>query len=313
MDHERSTRVESYLFAREVDAHGSLTDQVCGHLVLVAGNAGDDDVADGQALLETPAFHVGNVVLLLLQAATTAEVLHAGHVDGVDLCTIVGEESRKRTADDLAAVDDSDATAEETLAVVQERVVDSQVLEDLDAGQRSAGQNRLLQVVGRVEEADVLVHVADQLWRQAFDVLVHADGPLQGAVTILVEDGVVDDHTVDGIVGVGVAQLVLEFLAFHLTQSEVEAVIPACLAGPFGVHAGSRIFVRQEAMEVRFAVKSCQSRLDLCRQRFGDRRGQDDFTRAGRCWVGSGHGFGTGERTIRMRKRKEGPNSDKKC
>lgn len=288
----------SYLFAREVDAHGALTDQVRGNLVLVAGNTGDDNIADGQALLETPAFHVGHVVLLLLQSAATAEVLHAGHIDGVDLCAVVGEKSRKRTTDDFAAVDHCNATAEQTLAVVQESVVNTEVLEDLDASQGSAGQDRLLQVVGRVEEADVLVHVADQLWRQAFDVLVHADGPLQSAVTFRVEDGVVDDNAVNSIVGVGVAQLILEVLTFHFTQSEVEAVIPARLAGPFGVHAGSRVFVREEAMKMRFAVESCKSRLDLCRQRFGDRRGQDDFTRAGRCWVGSGHFVGTRERTI---------------
>lgn len=129
-----------------------------------------------------------------------------------------------------------------------------------------------------IKETDVLVHVADQLWRETFDVLVHADCPLEGAVTLGVEDGVVDDHSVDGIVGVGVSELILEVFALDLTDGEVETVLPACLAGPLGVHAGSRIFVGQEAMEMGFPVESCKAGLDFLRQHFRDRRSQDNFT-----------------------------------
>lgn len=249
-----------------------------GHLVRIAGDAGDDHVADGQALLETPALEVFHLVLLFLQTAAAAELLHASDVDGVNLGAIVGKEGSEGPSDDLTAVDDCDATAEEALAVVQEGVVDAQVLEDLDAGEGSAGQNALLRVVRRVEEADVLVHVADELWRQALDVLVHADRPLQGAVALRVEDRVVDDDAVDGVVGVGVTQLVLEVFPFHLAEGEVESIVAAGLARPFRVHARRRVFVGQEAVQVRFSVEGCQTALHLGRKRFGDRCGQDDFT-----------------------------------
>lgn len=173
-----------YFFAREVDADSTLSDQVRGHLVLVTRDARDNDVADGQTLLKTPAFQILNVVLLLLEAASTAETLHTGDIDGEDLGTIVCKKSCKWTANDLAAVDDSDAASEQTLAVVQEGVVDTEMFQNLDASQRCAGKDRLLEVVGRVEETDVLVHVANQLWRETLDILVHADGPLESAVAL---------------------------------------------------------------------------------------------------------------------------------
>jgi hypothetical protein len=244
----------SYLLAREVDANSTLSDQVRRHLVIVARNTGDDNIADRKTLLQTPTFHVGHVMLLLLEATSTAEVLHTGDIDRVDFSAVVGKKRCERTTDDLAAVDDSDTTSEETLAVVQEGVVHAKVFQDLDASQRRARQDGLLQVVGRIEETDVLVHVADQLWRETLDILVHADGPLEGAIALGIENGVVNDHSVDGIVGVGVSEFVLEVFAFNFTQGEVETVVSACLAGPLCVHACSRVLVRQKAMKVRFAV-----------------------------------------------------------
>ena len=215
------------------------------HLVAISGNARNDHITDGQTLFEAPTFQVCHVVLLLLQATSTAEALHASDIDGVDLGTVVGEKSSERTTNNLAAVDDSNATSEKTLAVVQESVVHAEVLQDLDTGQGCAGQNGLLQVVGRIKETDVLVHVADQLGRETLDILVHADGPLEGTVALGVEDGVVDDHSVDGIVRVGVPELVLEVFTLNLTESEVETVVPACLAGPLGVRAAGSLLARK--------------------------------------------------------------------
>jgi len=255
----------SHLLAREVDANGTFSDQMCRHLVLVPRNTRNDHITDRQTLLKTPSFHVRHIVLLLLQATSAAEVLHTSDIDRIDLSTVVGKKSSKRTTDNFTAVDDSDATSEKTLAVVQEGVVHAEVFQDLDASQRCARQDGLLQIVGRIEETDVLVHVADQLWRETFDVLVHADGPLKGAVALGVEDRVVDDYTIDGIVRVGVPELVLEFFALNLADREVETVLPAGLAGPLGVHASSRVFVGQEAMKVRFPVESSKTSLYLLR------------------------------------------------
>lgn len=267
-----------YLLAGKVDADSAFPDQVRRHLVAISRNTRNDHITDRQTLLETPSFQVRHIVFLLLQATSTAEALHTSDIDRVDLSTVVGKKSSKRTTNDLAAVDDSDATSEKTLAVVQEGVVHTEVFQDFDASQRCAGQDRLLQVVGRIKETDVLVHVADQLWRETFDILVHADGPLEGTIALGVEDGVVDDHSIDGIVGVGVPELVLEVLALDLTDGEVETVLPARLAGPLGVHTGSRILVGEEAMEVRLSVQGCEAVLNLLRQLFGNRRSQDDFT-----------------------------------
>lgn len=269
----------SHLLARKVDAHSPLPDQVRRHLVLVARHAGDDHVADGQALLQIPSLEIPDLVLLLLQPAAATELLHAGHVNRVNLCAIIRQQRRKRPSHNLAAVDDRDPAPEKPLAVVQERVVNPQMLEDFNASQRRAGQDRLLQVVRRVEEADVLVQVADELGAQALDVLVHAQRPLQRAVALRVEDRVVDDDAVDGVVDVGFAELVFQRLAVDFAQREVEAVFAAGLARPFGVHSRGRVGVGQEAVQVWFAVEFEEVLLDFGAEGFGDRGGQDDFAR----------------------------------
>lgn len=92
---------------------------------------------------------------------------------------------------------------EQPVPVGKNRVVDVQVLEDLDVGQRRAGQDALLELGLRVQEADVLVHVEDVAVAEAFDVFVHIDDLLQVLVLAVVEDGVVDYYAVDVGVGVG--------------------------------------------------------------------------------------------------------------
>lgn len=131
-------------------------------------------------------------MLLVAQTLASAESLHAGHVDRVDLSTIVCQQSSQGSSDDLTSVNDGNPSSPKSLSIIQDGVVDVQVFEDLDHSQRSAWQDGLLGVVGRIEEADVLVHVVDELGGETLDVLVHVDDILDGAVAGGVEDGVVD-------------------------------------------------------------------------------------------------------------------------
>lgn len=182
----------------------------------VSWNTANDHVADGQTLLDRPAFQIARLVLDLLQPRASAKHLNAGDIDAVDFCTIVGEQSGEWTAYDLAPVDHSNALAEQPFAVVEEVVVDLQVLQDLHNSEWGAWQNRFPGVVGRVQEADVLVHVANELGRQAFNVFVHADSPLEGLIPPGVEDRIVDNHTIDFRICVCLTDLVLQVLAFNL-------------------------------------------------------------------------------------------------
>lgn len=77
--------------------------------------------------------------------------------------------------------------------------------------------------MGRIEEADVLVHVVDEFGRKALDVLVHVDDILDGAVAGGVEDGVVDQDAVDAVVGVCVADGFFELFTLDFAQSECKA------------------------------------------------------------------------------------------
>lgn len=209
----------------EVDAHGTLTDEIRADLVLLGGDAADDDIADGENLLEAPTLLVGDLVARLLDTLATGEELNAGDVDGVDGGAVVGEQRGQRAAVDLGTVDDGDGLAEEAVARGEDGVVDLQVLEDLDDGEGRAGQDGLAQVLGRVEEADVVVHVVDVLVAEALDVLGQGDGLLDVLVVrgVAGEDGVVDDDAVDLVILVGLLDLLLELLHVDATQIKVEA------------------------------------------------------------------------------------------
>lgn len=140
----------THLLAGEVDAHGTVPDQIDRDLVLVARHTADDNITDGEAGLEGPSLLVLDGMLLLPQARSTAESLHARHVDRVDLGAVVGQQGSQGSADNLGAVDDGDPAAVQPLAILENGVVDLQVLEDLDNGQRGAGQDGLLVVGGGV-------------------------------------------------------------------------------------------------------------------------------------------------------------------
>lgn len=222
--------VSVYLLSGEIDANSAISDLVGRYLELVARHTTDDYVADCQAIIQRPALFLGNLVLLLAQSMSTAELLHTGDIYRVYLCSVIREQRCERSTHDLGAVDHGYPASEQPLSIIQESVVDLQVFEDLDAGQRSARQNRLLLVVRRVEEADVLIHVVDEVRAQTLDILVHGDNASQRDIARRVEDGVVDEDAVDGIVGVRMADLVFQRFGFDLAQSEVEATAQSCLS-----------------------------------------------------------------------------------
>lgn len=113
--------------------------------------------------------------------------------------------------------------SEETVSVRKDGVVDVEVLEDLDVGQRCAGQDGLLALGLAVQEADVLVHVEDVAVAQALDVFGYVDDLLQVLVLAGAEDRVVDDYAVDVVVGVGVQDGLFDVVAGDLTHGVLEA------------------------------------------------------------------------------------------
>lgn len=256
------SRAVEVAVAREVDAHGAVADQVGGDLEAVGGDAADDNVAEGQHILEAPVFLVEDLVAGLADAAAAGEELDAADVDAVDGSTVVGEQGGQGPAVDLAAVDDGDGLAEEAVAVGEDGVVDLQVLERLDDGERGAGQDGFLEVSGRVEEAHVVIHVKEVGVAEALDILGQGDRLLDVSVLLLVAgpDGVVYDDAVDAIVLVGGYDGLLEVLLVYLAEIKVEAILFTCLLRPLCILRGSRVIVRQEGSQ---GWLSSALRLDL--------------------------------------------------
>lgn len=107
----------------------------------------------------------------LADALAAGEELDAGDVDAVDGGAVVGEQGGQRAAIDFAAVDHGDGLAEKAVAVGEDGVVDLQVLQGLNDGEGSAGEDGLLAVGGCVQEALVVVHVEQVGVAETLDVL----------------------------------------------------------------------------------------------------------------------------------------------
>lgn len=190
------------LCTREVDTHSAVPDCIKRDLEVLARDAADDDVALPQGVFHRPPLDVLDKVRSPLDALAAREALHGVDVDAVHAGAVVCEQSGEGAADNFRTIHDGDGAAEQAVAVCEVRVVDGQVVEDLDDGERRAGQDGLLRVGGRVEEARVLVEVEDVRVPEPLDVLGRCDDVLQVLVLPRVEDGVVDDDAVDGGVSV---------------------------------------------------------------------------------------------------------------
>jgi hypothetical protein len=164
-------------------------------------------------------------VSAVLQTLATGELLHTGDINTVHASTVIGKQRGQWTTNDLRAVHHTDRVTEQTVAVGKDSVVDVEVLEDLDVGQRGARQNALLALGLRVQEADILVHVEDVTMAETLDILANIDDLLQVLVLTVVEDRVVDDDAVDVRVAVGGDDGLFDVVAGDLAEGVLEASI----------------------------------------------------------------------------------------
>lgn len=129
---------------REVNASSALAHKLQRYFVLVAGHTANHNVAERETVLEGPAGLLDDLVAALTQASTTREFLHVVDIDAVDMGAVIGQQRGEGSADDFASVYDGDGAAVESVSVRQNGIVYPEVLEDLDNGERGAGQDALL-------------------------------------------------------------------------------------------------------------------------------------------------------------------------
>lgn len=193
----------TYLFAGEVDAHSTLPQQARIKLVGIAWHTGDDGITQWHGILDRPTLHILDLVSALLEPFAAGELLHARDINTVHTRAVIRQQGGQRSSHDLGSIHHADGVSVQPVPIRQDDVVDMQVLENLHDREGRARQDRLLFLTVRVEEADVLVHVEDIAVTQTLDVLGDVHDLLQVLVLSVVEDGVVDDNAVDGVVGVG--------------------------------------------------------------------------------------------------------------
>ena len=166
-----------------------------------------------------------NLMAWLANSAAASEELDTRDVHTVHSCAIIGQQSCQGAAVDLAAIDDGDGLAKKTVAVLKDRVIDLQMLQGFDNGQRCAGENGLLCVVRRIKKANVVVHVEEMGVAEALYVFVQGDSLLDVAVLLLVvpPDRVVHKDAVHIIIIVGSYNGLFEVLLIDLAEVKVEA------------------------------------------------------------------------------------------
>mmetsp|Transcript_16160 Transcript_16160/g.44768 ORF Transcript_16160/g.44768 Transcript_16160/m.44768 type:complete len:239 (+) Transcript_16160:660-1376(+) len=191
---------------------------------------------------------------------TTSEEVDRIDVHGIDVRTIIREHGSQGTADDLTSVDHGDDLAVQLPSRGFAGVVTSwTLLQYLDAAQCCAGQQAFLCVGRVVEKSHVAVEVGAVCVAKAFDVAFVRDAVSQiivlaGAAErfLLTEDGVVHDDAVNSWVVVGIHQRSFNVDGvFNLAQFVSQPVVAACLARPFRVFDGSRVFVGQQPHQQR--------------------------------------------------------------
>jgi hypothetical protein len=215
----------THLLAGEVDTNSTFTEQASIELELLTRHTRDNNITQGDNVLHCRALKINNLVSVLLQSLTTSELLHTSDINTVHTSSVIGQQSSKRASYDLGPVHNANGVAEQSVSVRQNSVVDVQVLEDLNVGQRRAGQDALLALGFGVEEADVLVHVEDVAVAETFDILGDIDYLLQVLVLAVVENGVVDNDAVNVGVGVGIDNLFLDVVAANFAEGVLESTV----------------------------------------------------------------------------------------
>lgn len=158
------------------------------------------------------------------------KLLHPRDINTIHTRPIIRQQRRQRPPHNLRPIHHANRMPEQPIPIRQDRVVDIQVLEDLDVRQRRARQDALLAFRLAVQEPDVLVHVEDVAVAEPFDVFVHVHDLLQVLVLAVVEDRVVDDYAVDIWVGVGSENGFFDGVAGDVAEGVAEATVALTLA-----------------------------------------------------------------------------------
>lgn len=163
----------------------------------------------------------------LLDTLSTGEDLNSGDINRVDGGAIVGKKTSQGTANDFGSVDDSDGLAKQSVAGSQDRVVDLEVLQNLDNRKGRARKNGLLAVLRGVQESNIVIHVVNVLMSKTLDVLGELDCLLDILVVggVLGEDGVVDDHPIYVLILIGLHNLLFENLLVDIAKVKLEAAM----------------------------------------------------------------------------------------
>ncbi|KAG9796358.1 hypothetical protein KCU88_g239, partial [Aureobasidium melanogenum] len=132
-----------------------------------------------------PAFLLDDFMLALPDSLATRELLHARDIDTINTSAIVGQQGRQRPTDHFGPINNTNRAPEQPVSVGQDRVVNVQILQNLNHRQRRAWQDGFHGLL-LVQKPDVLVHVENVLVTESLDVLGHVHDLLQTYLSLAV-------------------------------------------------------------------------------------------------------------------------------
>jgi hypothetical protein len=155
-------------------------------LIVLTRHTRDHHITSRDNILELQ-LSTMHLVLPLPDSLSSREVFNPCDINTVHARTIVRQQRCQRAADNLGAVNDSDGLPKQAVSVREDRVVDSNMLKDLDDRERCAREDGLLRLRS-VQEADVLVHVEEVFVGKALDIFVHGSHLLEVLVLARILD-----------------------------------------------------------------------------------------------------------------------------
>lgn len=127
----------THLLTRKVDTNSPLTQQASIKLILLPGHTGNNDITQRRNILNRPPLHINNIMRTLLQPLPR-ELLHPRNINTINTSSIIRQQRRQRPPHNLRPIHHANRMSKQPVPIRQNRVVDVEVLEDLDDGQRRA-------------------------------------------------------------------------------------------------------------------------------------------------------------------------------
>lgn len=129
---------ETHLVTRKVHTNSPLPQKTGIKLILLPRHTSDNHITQRRHILNRPPRQIHNLMPRLLQPLAR-KLLHPRNINTINTSPIIRQQRRQRPPHNLRPIHHANRMPEQPIPIRENRVVDIQILEDLDIRQRRAG------------------------------------------------------------------------------------------------------------------------------------------------------------------------------